>query len=121
MAKRTTIQGMGALEKRMDQLSDEIRDAAHEAIVEGAEQIRDDTSANVRHDSGDLSEGVEARYEDDGLTAQVGWFDDDLYYAEFAEGGTSRFPPQPSLEPAHEAEMERLPKRIEDKLQQAIK
>lgn len=119
--KTTRIDGLDQLGRAFDEVSDEVRAASHEAVVESAEQIRDDTSATVRHDEGGLSEGVEARYSDEGLTAEIGWFADELYYAEFAEHGTSSFPPAPSLEPAHEAEMQRLPERIADKINRAVK
>ncbi|GAA3223260.1 HK97-gp10 family putative phage morphogenesis protein [Actinocorallia longicatena] len=113
MARRRGIEGMAQLRRQLDELGEEIRGAALEAVEEAAEAVRDDTRANVRVDTGAGRDGVVVQMDAATISAEVGWVDPDLYYMAFQEHGTSSIPANPALTAAAEQERRRLPGRIE--------
>lgn len=122
---RVRISGMSRLRSRLEDLPEELIDACKTAIKESAEAVRAETARTVPvdasgRDNHHLKDHVAVRYEDDGLTAEVGWFDPASYYAAFLEHGTRRAPARPSLHPALEAEKARLRGRISDEVRRAI-
>lgn len=106
------IQGLERLRDQLEGLTTTIRAAAFKALKESAQEIVKDTKANVRVDSGNLQEGVAARYRNNELYAEVGWWQNDDRYAPFHEHGTRRIPAKPSLGPAFEAERRKIGDRI---------
>lgn len=122
MARRTVrVTGLERLRGRVEDLPDDIRRALQRAIQESAEAVREDTRRNVRVNTGRLRDGVGIRYDEDGLVADVGWHAGEYYYARFHEHGTRRFPAQPALGPAIEAERRRLPRRITDEVRRYLR
>lgn len=125
MAGRTggvtvTISGMNRLAGRLEELPAELIDACKAAIRASAEAVREDTRAAVRVNTGRLRDTVAIEYEDEGLTARVGWHDPQSYYAAFHEHGTRRMPAKPALGPALEAERPKLRDRVSGEVRRAV-
>lgn len=99
--------------RQLKLLPDRITEGAQEAVKESGEAIRHQVSDTVRVDTGRLKERVRVRLIGAlGLTADVGWFDHDTYYAQFQEFGTSRISADPVLTRAGEMEQREFPKRL---------
>lgn len=112
-SKGIRVEGVAELRKQLRALPRKLRDGAAAAIAEAAGAVKADARSLVRVDEGDLRDGIGVRIQGDGLSAQVGVTDNDLYYGPFQEFGTSSIPPKPFMTPAAEAERRRLPGRIE--------
>lgn len=124
MARRgptVRITGLERLRVQLDELSDDVKDALKRAVKEAAEAVRDDTKRHVRVGEGALRDNVGIRYEEDGFVASIGWHEDEHYYAAFHEHGTRRFPAQPALGPALEAERRRYRARLTDEVRRALR
>lgn len=117
MAGRGGVDGLAALRRKLEQLGEQIHQAAIEAVTEAAESVRDDVQMNVRVDSGELRDGVIVRVDEATLTAEVGWIDPRLYYARYQEHGTSKISANPVLTAAAEQERRIFPSRIERALE----
>ncbi|NML55664.1 hypothetical protein HHL19_36405 [Streptomyces sp. R302] len=115
------ITGIERLRERLASLDTEVIQGLKDGVKASAEAVREETSRTVRHDSGNLSQTVDVRYEEEGLVAHVGWFDDPEFYAHFAENGTRSFPAQPSLRPALEAERGRYRARLTEAVRRALR
>lgn len=125
MARRgrahVTVTGIARLRGRLEDLPGEIRAALAEGVKASAEAVRDDVERTVARDSGNLAEKVGIRYREEGLVADVGWFDPEDHYAVFVEYGTRSQPAQPSLHPALEAERPRYRGRLSDEVRQVLR
>ncbi|MFJ5059022.1 HK97-gp10 family putative phage morphogenesis protein [Streptomyces nigra] len=111
------IDGIARLRHRLSELEPRILEALQKGVKESAEAVRDETARTVpvdysERDNHHLKDSVTIRYDDNGLAAEVGWFDAESYYARFVEHGTRRTPPQPSLGPALELERLRYKARL---------
>lgn len=117
---RTTITvevvGTDRLRSQLEDLRGDIRLAAFAALREGSEAIVDEVKAKVARDTGNLAESIKARYRNERLLAEIGWWDLDDMYAIFQEHGTRRRPAKPSLVPALEAERTKIGDRINRKV-----
>jgi HK97 gp10 family phage protein len=120
MAGGTRIAGLKELRGRLEDLGDELLDACKAAIEESAEAVQEQTERTVPVDQGRLKQTVRIRYRDGKLTALVGWFDKDTYYATFVEHGTVSQSAQPSLHPALEAERSKLVDRVRAHVRRAV-
>lgn len=120
MARNVSVEGLDRLARRLNELGEQIRAAALKAVEDAAEAVRDDTRDSVRVDTGRLRNGVEVRIDRENLSAEVGWFDKDLYYAAFQEHGTTRIPANPALTAAAEAERGRFPGRLGEDVRREI-
>ncbi|MCM8550069.1 HK97-gp10 family putative phage morphogenesis protein [Streptomyces sp. STCH 565 A] len=116
-----TITGLARLRGRLEDLPDEIRQALARAVKESAEAVRDDVKRTVAVDSGNLQEKADIRYQEDGLVAQVGWHDQEDFYAVFVERGTRRQDAQPSLMPALERERGRYRGRLTAEVRRVLR
>lgn len=110
------VVGTDRLRGQLNDLRTDIRQAAFEALKEGAQAVVDDTKQKVARDTGNLAESVDARYHNSQLLAEVGWWDLDDRYAYWQELGTRRRPANPSLVPALEAERAKIGDRINSKI-----
>ncbi|MGW4030747.1 HK97-gp10 family putative phage morphogenesis protein [Streptomyces sp. NPDC004838] len=121
--RRATVRILGAarLRQRLETLPTEIVDALKAGVKGSAEAVRDQTRDTVAYASGNLHDEVDIRYEQGGLTAMVGWFEDPEYYAWFLENGTRRAPAQPSLGPALEAERGRYRARLTEEVRKVLR
>lgn len=106
------IQGLDELRRRLGDLPEEIKEALRKAVKDAALEVKNDTLRQVPIRSGNLLNSVDIRYEDGGMKAKVGWFDQKDYYANYVEFGTRRTRAQPSLGPASELERRRYVERI---------
>jgi HK97 gp10 family phage protein len=124
MARRrgqaVTFEGLDELLRDLADLGPEIIAATMRAVEAGSEQIRDDTRAGVRVDTGALRAGVEAIVNRKRQEARIGWRDPKLYYVLFEEFGTSSIPANPALFTAAEAERVRFPDRVAAEVRKAI-
>lgn len=125
MARRgrahVTVTGLARLRQRLDELPEEIKQALAAAVQESAEAVRDDVSRNVAVASGHLQRTVKVRPREDGLVADVGWFEDEERYAAFVEYGTRRAPAQPVLRPALERERALYRGRLTDQVRAVLR
>ncbi|MFE0270811.1 HK97-gp10 family putative phage morphogenesis protein [Streptomyces sp. NPDC058992] len=104
--------GMDELRQKLQELGPNVKLACFRALKESAAAVVDHTKAAVRKDTGNLQESVKARFRNNELRAEIGWWDRDDNYAIYHELGTRRFPPKPSLGPALEAERNKIGGRI---------
>lgn len=116
-----TITGLARLRGRLEDLPDDIKQALARAVKESAEAVRDDVKRTVAVNTGNLQEKVDIRYQEDGLVAQVGWHDQEDYYAVFVERGTRSQTAQPSLMPALERERGRYRARLTDEVRRVLR
>jgi HK97 gp10 family phage protein len=120
------IDGIARLRHRLAELEPKIIEALQKSVKESAEAVRDETARTVpvdysERDNHHLKDTVAIRYDDNGLAAEVGWFDAESYYARFVEHGTRRTPPQPSLGPALELERLHYKQRLTDEVKAALR
>ena len=108
--------GTDRLRSQLNDLRTDIRLAAFEALREAARAIVEDTKGKVAKDTGNLQESVNARFHNNQLLAEIGWWDLDDLYAYWQELGTRRRPPNPALVPALEAERAKIGDRINSKV-----
>lgn len=122
MARATvTILGLKNLRRQLAELPDEMQTGARRAVRDSADEIRDEVRDSIRVDTGRLRAGTRTRLVGaDDLTADVGWFDKDLYYAQFLEFGTSSIRADPVLTRAGEAQRLRFPARVRVEVVEAI-
>lgn len=119
-AIRVEIQGLDALRARLEELAPTIRAAAFKALKESAEAVRSEAAANVRVDTHNLQRSAKARFENNRLRAEIGWWDSDDLYAALLEHGTRRIPARPVLGPALEAERTKISARIQAEVRRAM-
>lgn len=116
-----TITGLARLRERLEDLPEEIKQALAAAVQESAQAVRDDVKHNVPVDSGRLQREVKVRPQEDGLVAEVGWFDPEEYYARYVEYGTRRVPAQPTLRPALERERAQYARRLTEEVRAVLR
>ncbi|MCZ4612358.1 HK97 gp10 family phage protein [Streptomyces sp. Lzd4kr] len=125
MARRgrahVTITGIARLRERLEDLPDEIKQALVKGVKESAEAVRDDVKRNVPVDTGNLRESVDIRFREGGLVADVGWFDQQDFYAVFVEFGTRSRPAQPSLHPALDRERRNYRARLTEEVRRVLR
>lgn len=94
--------------------------ALEAAVAEAAMSVRDDAQRFVP--VGDEPPHIRDHIvvEIEGATALVGVFEDEFYYGQFLEMGTSEMPAQPFMLPAAELERKRFKQRIEDHVEKAV-
>ncbi|MCZ4604993.1 HK97 gp10 family phage protein [Streptomyces sp. Lzd4kr] len=121
-----TITGLARLRGRLEDLPDELKQALAKGVKESAEAVRDDVKRNVPvdtsgRDNRHLKDTVDIRYRDDDLVADVGWFDQQDFYAFFVERGTRRQAAQPTLHPALERERGQYRARLTEEVRRALR
>lgn len=114
------VQGLDRLREQLDDLTPTIRAAAFRALKESAEAVRADAAAGVRFKSGNLRKGAKARFHNNQLRAEIGWWDRDVFYAVLHEFGTRKIRARPSLGPAIAAERSKIGARIQDEVRRAL-
>lgn len=114
------IEGLDRLRDQLDDLTPTIRAAAFKALKESAEAIRSDASAGVRVKSGNLRNSAKARFHNNQLRAEIGWWDNDDLYAILHEFGTRKIPARPALGPAAAAERSRIADRLRAEVRRAL-
>ncbi|MEU2149318.1 HK97-gp10 family putative phage morphogenesis protein [Streptomyces globisporus] len=114
------IEGIDALRDQLADLTPTIRAAGFKALKDSAEAIRSDASAGVRVDSGNLQRSAKARFHNNQLLAEIGWWERDDFYVIVHEFGTRKIPARPALGPAIEAERTKLAARIQAEVRRAL-
>ncbi|PWJ07918.1 hypothetical protein DKG34_10975 [Streptomyces sp. NWU49] len=115
-----TIEGLPELRQRLEQLPTEVKAACFRALKASGGAIVDGVKGRVKVDSGNLHSSVKARYENNRLRAEIGWWDRDDEYAVWQEFGTKSMPANPSLGPALEEEKQHLPGRLREEIRRAV-
>ena len=99
--------------RQLDSLPERIKDGAREAVAESGEAVREQVERTVGVFRGRLKNRIRVRQVGAlGLTADVGWFDKDTYYAQFVEFGTSSITANPVLTRAAEEERAKFARRV---------
>lgn len=114
------IEGLPRLAEQLDELATSIRAACFKALMESAEAVVTGTQQKVAVDSRNLHRSVKARYENNRLRAEVGWWDQDDQYAIYQEFGTKKMPANPSLGPALEQERNQIDARIKAEVRKVL-
>lgn len=114
------VEGLDALRTELGDLPAEIRAACFRALREIAGTIVNDVQHNVRVDTGNLKRDVAARFDNNKLKAEIGWWQDDDDYAKGQELGTRHIPANPTLLPALEREKQHLAARLRDEIRRAM-
>lgn len=114
------IEGLDRLTDRIEDLPVEVRQALFKALRESAEAVAASVKGTVKVDSHNLQNSVKARYENNRLRAEVGWWDADDKYAVYQEFGTRRMPANPSLGPALEQERNRINDRVKTEVKKVL-
>lgn len=117
---RVTVEGWGRLKRRLNELPEDVRRGALDAVEEGARAVQSETRERVRVRTGALRNGVKVRVNERWLRADVGWSDPELYYAKYQEFGTSKITANPALTTAGEAERRRFPGRVSEEVRKEI-
>lgn len=120
MARRqtVTVDGMGLLAKKLDQLPKAIREGLRTAVTDETKAVADDMRKNAPRDSGDLARSIQSETTSDGLggTATA-----TARHATFVEHGTSDTPEQPFAQPAAERSRQRFPGRVRESVNGELK
>jgi len=114
------IEGIDRLRDQLADLAPTIRAAGFKALKESAEAIRADASAGVRVKSGNLQKSAKARFHNNQLRAEIGWWDPDDLYAILHEFGTRKIPARPALGPAAASERTKIAARIQAEVRRAL-
>lgn len=114
------IEGLDRLTDRIEDLPAEVRQALFKALKESAEAVIAEVKGKVKVDSHNLQNSVKARYENNRLRAEVGWWDADDGYSIYQEFGTKRMPANPSLGPALEVERNRVGDRVKAEVRKVL-
>ncbi|MGA5374244.1 HK97-gp10 family putative phage morphogenesis protein [Streptomyces griseoincarnatus] len=115
-----TIEGLPELRRRLEEMPAQLKLACFRALKESGGAIVDGVKGRVKVDSGNLHGSVKARYENNRLRAEIGWWDRDDEYAVWQEFGTKAMPANPSLGPALEEEKQHLPDRIKREVRREL-
>ncbi|MFI2367302.1 HK97-gp10 family putative phage morphogenesis protein [Streptomyces sp. NPDC018833] len=115
-----SIEGLDRLADQLEELETSIRHACFRAVKEASEAVVADVKAKVRVDSHNLQNSVKARYRNNEVLAEVGWWDADDQYAIYHEFGTKKMPANPSLGPALEQERTKIGDRIKAEVKKVL-
>lgn len=113
-----TVRGTPELIAALETKQAEIVAAAEAAVAAEARAVHQDERSFVPVLTGELQEGIEARVS--GLTAEVGIWDTDLFWAIWIEWGRKNAAAQPFATPAAELARVRFPQRLEDELRKVL-
>lgn len=113
MGIEVTVSGDRDLRSALDRLTGRMKTKMSEAVRAEADAVADDERALVPVATGALQAGIDVRSTGE-HSAEVGIFDDDLYYAIFVEWGRARAAAQPFATPSAEQSRSRWPSRAAD-------
>jgi len=109
------------IERRLNRLPEAVMEGAGAAVRESSEAIRAQVERTVRVWRGLLRNKIRVReIGARGLTADVGWFDRDVYYAQFQEFGTSSITADPVLTRASLEEEREFPRRVRNEIERRL-
>lgn len=108
-----TVDGMGLLSKRLDQLPKKIHEGIRSAVTDETREIADDMRKHAPRRSGELAESIQAEVTKDGLGGTAAAT---ARHATFVEHGTSDTPEQPFATPAAERSRQRFPDRLRQEI-----
>ena len=109
------------IERRLNRLPEAVIEGAGAAVRESSEAIRAQVERTVRVWRGLLRNKIRVReIGARGLTADVGWFDRDVYYAQFQEFGTSSITADPVLTRASLEEEREFPRRVRNEIERRL-
>ena len=102
MAVRVRVSGVAAAKRVFARLTQDVHEAQEEVAENWATDTLARAVAGVPVRSGNLGSALDKRVSGGGekVDAQVGVWEDDAYYGQFVEFGTSKMEAQPFLYPA---------------------
>jgi HK97 gp10 family phage protein len=102
MAVRVKVSGLAAAKRALTRLTRDVHEAQEEVAEKWADETLRQATAGVPVRSGNLGSALDKRVTGSGekADAQVGVWEDDAYYGQFVEFGTSKMEAQPFLYPA---------------------
>lgn len=117
---KVELTGLKALARQLSVTEEQITAAAKKTVQESAEAVRNRAKDLVPVDSGRLQRAINVSYSSDGLSAEVKNTNNQAYYGQFIEFGTSRRPARPFMTPAAEQERRKLKKRLEQNVKKEL-
>lgn len=106
------LEGLDGLRAQLDELPDQVREGAADAVEESAQSVEGMMKNFVPVDTGTLEESIGSDVDREALTADVGTQGSGVHYGAFVEFGTSKMPAQPFAQPAAELERDYFPTRL---------
>lgn len=102
MAVRVKVTGIAAAKRALTRLIHDVHDAQEEVAEKWASETLQRAVAGVPVRTGNLGSALDKRVSGSGekADAEVGVWEDDAYYGQFVEFGTSKMEAQPFLLPA---------------------
>ena len=97
-----TLKGDKQLLADIAELQRKIIDAGGDAVEAWGEDVKDTAQGRVPIDTGNLGSAIESRPDRKRLKCDVGVWEEDAYYGQHVEQGTSSMEAQPFLVPAFE-------------------
>lgn len=127
MAKRRSgfsvnMAGMDELLAQLDRLGENTSKTLKEAVMKGAEIVREDASRRAPRRTGKLSQSIiveSAEVEPDYASVKIGP-NKGAFYGTFVERGTSKMPAKPFLRPAWDANKREVKIIISDELRRRL-
>jgi len=116
---RINSRDLQRVQRDLDRIPEAVRQGAADAVEESAGSVRAQVSRTVRVWRGRLRDRVMVRRHT-ALSADVGWFDNDTYYAQFQEFGTSSIEADPVLTRAALEEEREFPRRVRDMIRRRL-
>lgn len=121
MAKyKSKAVGLDQVLKELEKVGEDAVNAAKEGLAASAQYVQASAKKTVHKDTGAAAANIEVRYENDDLTAKVGWFDPRFYYMIWQELGTSSIKAWPALTRAGRRGQKRFLKEVSDRVQKEI-
>jgi len=116
------MSGMDELLAQLDRLGEDASKALKEAVMKGAEVVREDASRRAPRRTGKLSQSIiieSAEVDPDYISVKIGP-NKEAFYGTFVEKGTSKMHAKPFLRPAWDANKENVKKIISDELRRRL-
>lgn len=117
---KVEITGIKALAKKLGLAEEQINSAARRTVKETAEGVKKRAKDLVPVESGRLQRSINASYSSNGLQAEVKNTNNQAYYGQFIEYGTSSRPARPFMTPAAEGQRRKIKRRLEQHVKKEL-
>lgn len=119
---RARVYGAKAAKRALKRLTTDMHDTMDVVADKWAEDMYTGAIADVPIDSGDLGSALEKRRSGSGATAdaRVGVWDEDAYYSQFVEFGTSKMAAQPFMYPNARQANKKVPGWVAEEFEKQV-